>query len=331
MENMSRTFVLAACLFPWLAIPAVANLTPHEYLASVPSGWSQATNLPEADTSIHLSISVTLQNMESLASALKNISTPGESTYGQYQHVDEVLSRFGPAKASTDAVLSWLNDSGISSVYKGNKYSVDFLTTVEQVRSIDLLWEIPANRHQANSLLNASFLHYTDGSIQKLRTLSYSTPQHLKEHIDFISPTTYFGTSTARNVRLYKSKREPIATSISTSLSSSSSVSVCQSTLTPKCVRQLYDIGNYTPSAESGSQIGFGSFLNHSAIYTDLELYEQYFGQSSQIFTKVFINNPINNQDPTPPLDAEANLDIQNIMGIAHPLPVTEFLTGGSP
>lgn len=138
MENMSRNFVLAVCILPWLAIPAVANLT-HENLAFFPSGWSQVTKLPEANMSIHLSISITLKNMESLASALKNVSTPGESTYGQYQNVDEILSHFGPAKASTDAVLSWLNDSGISSVYKSNKYSVDFLTTVEQVRSINLL------------------------------------------------------------------------------------------------------------------------------------------------------------------------------------------------
>lgn len=328
---MSRNFVLAACLLPWLAIPAVANLTPHEHLTFVPSGWGQATKLPEGNTSIHLSIAITLQNMDSLASALKNVSTPGEETYGQYQDVGEVLSHFGPAKASTDAVLSWLNDSGITSVYNSNNYSVDFLTTVEKVRSINLLREIPANLHQANSLLNASFLHYTDGSIQKLRALSYSIPEHLKEQIDFISPTTFFGTSTARDVRFYQSKRGPVATSTSVSPSSSSSVSVCQSTLTPNCLRQLYNIGNYTPSAESGSRVGFGSFLNNSAIYTDLELYEQYFGQLSQNFTKVFINNPINNQDPTPPLDAEANLDIQNIIGIAHPLPVTEFLTGGSP
>lgn len=328
---MSRNFVLAACLLPWLAIPAVANLTPHEHLTFVPSGWSQTTKLPEANTSIHLSISITLQNVDSLASALKNVSTPGEETYGQYQDLGEILSHFGPAKASTDAVLSWLNDSGITSVYNSNNYSVDFLTTVEKVRSINLLREIPANLHQANSLLNASFLHYTDGSIQKLRTLSYSIPEHLKEQIDFISPTTFFGTSTARVVRFYQSKRGPVGTSTSVSPSSSSSVSVCQSTLTPNCLRQLYNIGNYTPSAESGSRVGFGSFLNNSAIYTDLELYEQYFGQLSQNFTKVFINNPINNQDPTPPLDAEANLDIQNIIGIAHPLPVTEFLTGGSP
>lgn len=331
MENMPRNFVLAVCLLPWLAIPAVANLTPHEHLAFVPSGWSQATNLPEANTSIHLSISITLQNMDSLAFALKNISTPGDSTYGQYQDVDEVLSHFGPPKASTDAVLSWLNDAGISSVYNSNNYSIDFLTTVEQVRSINLLAEIPADLHQANSLLNASFLYYTDATVQKLRTLSYSIPQHLKEHIDLISPTTFFGTSTARNVHFHKSKRGLIATSTSASPLSSSSASVCQSTLTPNCLRQLYNIGNYTPSAESGSRVGFGSFLNNSAVYTDLELYEQYFGQLPQNFTKVFINNPINNQDPTPPLDAEPNLDIQNIMGIAHPLPVTEFLTGGSP
>jgi tripeptidyl-peptidase-1 len=34
-----------------------------------------------------------------------------------------------------------------------------------------------------------------------------------------------------------------------------------------------------------------------------------------------------------PPLadDGEANLDVQNIVAIAHPLPVTEYITAGSP
>lgn len=122
-----------------------------------------------------------------------------------------------------------------------------------------------------------------------------------------------------------------MATSTSASSSLSSSAAICQSTLTPNCVRQLYNIGTYTSNAKSGSRVGFGSFLNNSAIYTDLELYEQYIEQSPQNFTKVFIDNPSNNQDPLPPLGAEPNVDIQNIMGIAHPLPVTEFLTGGSP
>ena len=133
---MARNCVLAACILQLLAIPVIANLAPHEQLATLPSGWRQAKTVPEANTSIHLSVAITLKNMDSLSPALKNVSTPGENNYGVYRDVDEILSHFGPAQASTDAVIAWLNESGINSVYNHNNFSIDFLTTVEQVTPI---------------------------------------------------------------------------------------------------------------------------------------------------------------------------------------------------
>ncbi|KAH0254110.1 subtilisin-like protein, partial [Aureobasidium melanogenum] len=100
--------------------------------------------------------------------------------------------------------------------------------------------------------------------------------------------------------------------------------------LGPDCWKQVLNI-TYVPDASSGSRIGFGSFLNESAIEADLFLYEQKYGIPQQSFNVTLINGGVNHQEPEYTTIGEANLDTQNIFGLAHPLPVTEFITGGSP
>lgn len=90
-------------------------------------------------------------------------------------------------------------------------------------------------------------------------------------------------------------------------------------------------MGNYTPKASSGSKVGFGSFLGESAQYSDTFLFEELYGLQPQNFSVVLIANATNLQDAETAEYGEANLDVQNIIGIAQPLPVTEFITGGSP
>lgn len=105
----------------------------------------------------------------------------------------------------------------------------------------------------------------------------------------------------------------------------------CQTSITPTCIKELYNVGSYTPDAKSGSVVGFGSFLNQSALYADLFDYEKYFNIPTQNFSVTLINGGTNDQDPATAQIGEADLDVQNIIGVSHPLPVVEFITGGSP
>ncbi|RAL58922.1 hypothetical protein DID88_009213 [Monilinia fructigena] len=109
------------------------------------------------------------------------------------------------------------------------------------------------------------------------------------------------------------------------------SFEACSKYVTPQCIKELYSVGNYTPSVSSGSRIGFGSFLNQSALYTDLFQFEELFNIPAQNFSVTLINGGVNDQNPKTAQIGEANLDVQNIIGVAHPLPVEEFITGGSP
>ena len=94
---------------------------------------------------------------------------------------------------------------------------------------------------------------------------------------------------------------------------------------------QMYNVGDYTPDPKSGSRVGFGSFLNFSAQYTDVALFEKHFNIPSQSFSVVTIAGGVNAQASDYPTVGEADLDAEYMIAMSHPLPVTEFITGGSP
>lgn len=264
-------------------------------------------------------------NISKLESVLKYVSDPSSPGYGHYLDLAEQTAIFGASNASTDKVVSWLKGAGISSVSSDGS-SVSFVTTIAK----------------ANTLLDTTFDLYTNGESVKLRTTQYSIPDDLGDAIDLISPTTYFGGSTAQlrmprnaasRTKQAASKRQ-LQTSCETTIAYPITANETEdfTLITPACLKELYDIGDYTVDPSAGSSIAFGSFLNESASYSDLAQFEADFDIPSQNFTVLaLIQGGVDNQDPTTELDGEANLDVQNIIGLVDGLPVGEYITGGSP
>jgi tripeptidyl-peptidase-1 len=306
-------------------------------------GWAVAST-PAAAAMMTLQIGLALQNTDQLYTTLLDVSNPKSKSYGKWMDRDEANAIVQPSKAADDAVVNWLKSEGVEKVISDGTW-VTFATTTET----------------ANRLLNANFQQFERHGILKIRTTEYSVPQSLVEHIDLIHPTTFFGKTQAfRPSHLPEGLRkrditdlvykEPEKTEKKTARThttaangkfaqlvppptNSTVAAGCKTVVTPECLKQFYNVGNYTATASSGSRIGFGSFLNQSAQYADLKMYLETFLIPDQNFTKVFVNNASNSQDPARASDVagEANLDVQNMIGIAHPLPVFEYLTGGSP
>lgn len=316
-----------------LSLP-LAFAAVHEQLAAAPAGWS-LTSTPDDSQSITLSIAMQQQNIAKLESELAKVSTPGKASYGKYLSMEEVNALFAPSNKSISAVISWLSKSGINATTDGNY--VDLTTTVGT----------------ANSLLGAKFANYQDTTgVSKLRTLSYSVPDALSSDIDLITPTTFFGRTTTNAAPLGLKKRHapkaakraprvppqvaarhPLAARETPSQINSTCLLhnvTGYTTVGPECFKLIYNV-TYTPDPASGSKIGFGSFLNQSALYEDLFEYERNFGIPFQNFSVTLINGGTNDQNMTSAQVGEADLDVQNIVGISHPLPITEFITGGSP
>ena len=275
-----------------------------EQLSALPNGWTQVGTPADSDT-MALQIGLQQENLDQLDSMIYSVSTPGSDSYGKYMEGDEVTAMLQPSSEANSAVLAWLEGAGVSNAYSDGTW-VNFSTTVGT----------------ANTLLSTTFNYYENDGIQKLRTTSYSVPDDLADYIDLITPTTYFGKTTAQVPgRMHFPKRSVAPPRLNSS---------CATLITPACIKELYNVGNYTPDSKSGSRIAFGSFLNQSARTQDLSLFETANSIPQQGFSVQLINGGVNDQA----IDAnhgEANLDVEYIIGVSHPLPVISFITGGSP
>lgn len=285
-----------------LAAPTLAAV--HERLATVPSGWSLVNEASDS-TPVTLSVALVRENLDKLETHLMSRSTPGHAQYGQWLDKSEIESYF--PTVSDAAVVKWLQQNGISQIHREGSH-VNFATTVGV----------------ANKLLQTTFGWYQKGTVKKLRTVEYSIPDQLRSTVDLVSPTVYFG-----NIQAHAAV--PAAGAEKRQASVQSIDAACSDLVTPECLKELYNLGDYQPSTDSGSRIAFSSFLNQSASYADLAQYEQHFGIPAQNFSVELINGGVNTQDPATIQDGEADLDAQMIVAVSHPLPITEYITGGSP
>ncbi|KAH8123866.1 tripeptidyl-peptidase I [Trichoderma asperellum] len=292
-----------------------------ESINQVPHGWKSAS-IPHPSSSIVLQIALVQQNIHELEWRLAAVSTPDSPDYGKYLDIKEINEIFAPSNVTYTAVESWLKSHGVAS-YTRQGGSIWFQTTV----SI------------ANAMLTTEFKTYSDSTgTEKLRTLQYSIPEELVGHVDLISPTTYFGTTKAM-----RALRSQNVASVARAkyLNNPQKPSGCNQTIIhknetyqifhPDCLRAKYGVDGYTPSAKSGSRIGFSSFLNETSSFSDLALYEKHYGLPKQNISVFLINGATDVQPPSNKNDSEANLDVQTIVSFTHPLPVTEFVVAGIP
>ena len=295
--------MLLKAIVPALGFSSVALAKVLHQLTSVPAGWTHVAT-PDDSQTIVLQVALTQQNLDKLHEQIYAVSTPGSPSRGKFLDRDEAQAIVQPTKEANDAVVNWLKSSGASNIYSTGEY-VNFATSVGN----------------ANKMLNSQFNHYQNEEIQKLRTTQYSIPDDLAEHIDFITPTTFFGNTQAHApITKFLDEQELAARAVDPS---------CATLVNLQCVKELYNV-TYKPNANSGSKVAFGSFLNESARYADLSLYETLNGIDQQSFSVELINGGVNNQT-LGTADGEADLDVENIVGIAQPLPVIEYITGGSP
>jgi tripeptidyl-peptidase-1 len=155
----------------------------------------------------------------------------------------------------------------------------------------------------ANSLLNTVFMNFENSGVSKIRTTQYSIPEELVDYIDLIDPTIFLGKATAAvpiSTRKAKASAPP-KRSVDAS---------CSTSITPACLKELYNTVGYTPDPQSGSTIGYGSFLNQSSIYSDLLLFEQTFDIPHQNFTTILIAGATNDQNTVTTQFGEADLDV---------------------
>ncbi|TFL02170.1 Pro-kumamolisin, activation domain-containing protein [Pterulicium gracile] len=169
---ISSRFILLATLIS----TALANPLLPQQRSDLPEGFN-AVGSPSQDESITFRIALTQRDFPGLEKALYAAATPGSPQYGQYLSKDQVNDYASPSEEAVASVSSWLESQGLSP--SSLSPSGDWITVQATVR-------------QANRLLQAEFKRYEaeglDGPV--VRTLSYTIPDMVKDHIAAMHPTT---------------------------------------------------------------------------------------------------------------------------------------------
>ncbi|OJD31690.1 tripeptidyl peptidase sed3 [Diplodia corticola] len=283
-----------------------------EKLREVPESWTQVGS-PDPAQKLRFMIAVKQPNHALFEQTLLDISTPGSANYGKHLKRDELKNMLRPEAKATDSIIAWLETSGIESeAIEDDGEWINFVATVSQ----------------AEKMMATKFNTYRSEirkSVQNIRTLEYSIPTELHDFINMIQPTTRFAQIRPQRSLIYYKKLLDI-----NALASADDVSAsCNSTITPDCLKSLYNIEGYTPKANQ-TYLGVSGFLEEYARYDDLAQFIDTYAPAAKgkSFSFGSINGSSLPQDSSD--DAtEANLDIQYTLPLVYPLDVTYFYTSG--
>ncbi|KZV65279.1 hypothetical protein PENSPDRAFT_136592 [Peniophora sp. CONT] len=196
------------------------------------------------DIPLPLRIALVQKNIAGLKDKLIDISTPGKAAYGQHLSKEEVFAYTAPTSAAVDAINKWLAENNLNS--SQHSPAGDWISITPTVG-------------QANTLFDANFVNFanTETGETTIRTLAYSLPAYLKDHVELVHPTISFPGS-----------RSNIAfDSFPQSIQQGGAPASCDSAITPTCLQQRYHIPT-TAATQKSNQIAITGLDGISASET---------------------------------------------------------------
>jgi tripeptidyl-peptidase-1 len=251
---------------------------------------------------------------------LNDIANPKHPRYGQHLTRTELKELVRPHQDSTNAVLGWLRASSISD----EDISIDgeFINFVATIG-------------QAEAMMDTKFENYQSlnkRSVQKVRTLKYSIPRDLLHHVDMVQPTTRFAQIMPERSQIIKTE---VLGAAQTDIKAVNEVNAtaCNSTITPQCLVDLYNIKGFTPSGQNDGFIGISGFLEEYAQFDDLSQWASVYRPAfkNATFSWESVNGGLLTQNPNNAASdsVEANLDIQYTVGLTYPMENKFYSTAG--
>lgn len=189
------------------------------------------------------------------------VSDPSHARYGQHLKRNELKELIKPRTESTKAVLSWLEEAGVGS--EDIKDDGEWIT-----------FHAPVER--AESMLSTTFKTYQNEvrrDVKRIRSLSYSVPKAVRDHIDLIEPTTRFGQ--------IKAERSNVLTQEAAPFSIAAVNATCNSAITPACLKSLYNFADYKIDPKGAVKLGVSGFLEQLARFADLEQFTSSFAPNA--------------------------------------------------
>lgn len=232
--------VFGAVLASSIAAPAsTTELEPLESLRAIPQGWRQGRSPPAAQR-LRFRIALKQENAYQFEQHVLAISTPDDPKYGEHMSREELKAMLKPSSEASNAILGWLHAEGVSS------------SNIEDAGD----WiNFYVSATEAERIMDTKFYYYSNihNGMERIRTLHYSVPRILHQHIHMIQPTTRFGqvrperSTVFEHFEMGESKE-----SVGRYHGSALNATFCNSTITPQCLRDLYQIGNFSGTAKNG-------------------------------------------------------------------------------
>jgi len=249
------------------------------------------------------------------------ISNPDHELYGQYLQVADIKNLTKSSETATKFVYLWLQQSGINDsqiLYDGSN-TFHFETTIKV----------------AEAMMGSEFYSFEDASGMSItRTLGYSVPDGVASHLMMIHPTTHFGQMSPQRISLSSvskpSRQAPSATTINSG-NPAFNITLCNQTITPDCLRAIYEIGNFEAKSSSGSLLGISGYLNQFPKY---DAYARFLSEyapyaKDQNFTYLLVNGGRDIQNDTTYNDFEGNLDVMYTAPLVMDTKINYYSTGG--
>jgi tripeptidyl-peptidase-1 len=287
-----RSILLLAAAFVGVqAAPARAStfdeLAVLEHLSKVPHGWHQE-QAPPASKRLRFRIALRQQNAFAFEQHVIDISTPGHREYGQHMNHAELKRMLQPSSDASEAILGWLETQGV--------HSADIEDDGDWIN-----FYVPAV--EAERILDTKFYYYSNSKSEKqtIRTLHYSVPKSLHRYIHMIQPTTRFGQMKAERSTIYEHFEMGPQRGPGGYHGGGLNATFCNTTITPQCIKALYNYDNFRASAHNGNKIGVCGYLKEIAKFKDFNQFVGTFGvlipHSSNADSGIYYRPP--NMHPT--------------------------------
>jgi tripeptidyl-peptidase I len=168
-----------------------------------------------------------------------------------------------PHPVSVEAVNSWLEF-----------HDIDPQNSVHRSGSGDWVsLRIPVDLTEKMLSAKYNIYRHTTSGEEVVRTLSYSLPKELHDHIDVVSPCTYFGTLRSMKVTSFLQPTPPnILQDTSAQVPEGTLSPSCNTTINPACLRALYNTSSYVPVSKDVNKLAIAGYLNQFANYVDLQV-----------------------------------------------------------
>lgn len=174
-------------------------LVKHESRSSLPPNWEQA-HRAHAEIQLPLRIGLAQPNIEHIGDLLLDVSHPQSKNYGKHWSAAQVADTFRPSVEALDGVRKWLVDEGIAHSRIRVSNSGGWVETNVTVA-------------EAEQLLKTEYYVYNHIPTDAQHigsSLGYHVPEHLVEHIDFITPTLHFNTISSQRAPDLRRRRSTV-------------------------------------------------------------------------------------------------------------------------